>query len=132
MRRAIAAPILALALLGAPPAALGQSAGDEQYVDPFQGDGGGQQEQPAPSPQPQPAPVPEPQPAPAPEQPAAPAAPAEGGDGTTGTAPPAAEPAQAQAAPGGPTLPRTGAPVLLLGAAGYALLLAGIAIRRQT
>jgi hypothetical protein len=129
MRRAIAALILAVALLGAPAAALGQSAGDDQYVDPFQGEGGGQQEQPAPAPEPQPAPPPE-QPAPAPEQPAAPAAPAEGGDGTTATAPAAVEPAQAES--GGPTLPRTGAPVLLLGAAGYALLLAGIAIRRQT
>jgi hypothetical protein len=125
MRRAIAALTLLLALLGAPAAALGQSAGDEQYVDPFQGEGGGQPEQPAP--ESQPAPAPEPQPAP--EQPTAPAAPAESGNGVTETAPPAAVPAQTDSA--APTLPRTGAPILVLAAAGYALLLAGIAIRRS-
>jgi hypothetical protein len=112
MQRALAALILAVALLAAPAAAFAQSAGDEQYTDPFQGGEGGQAEQPA---QPQP----EPEPAPPAEEPAG-QLPAE--EGTT-----TAEPAQAS-----PTLPRTGAPVLLLAAAGYALLLAGIAIRRQT
>jgi hypothetical protein len=108
MPRAIAALILAVALLAAPAAALAQSAGDEQYVDPFQGEGnGGQAEQQ--------------EPAPAPEQPAEPAPSVESDA-------PAAEPAQESA----PTLPRTGAPVVLLAAAGYALLLAGTAIRRQT
>jgi hypothetical protein len=110
MHRAIAALILAVALLAAPASALAQSAGDEQYVDPFQdGGGGGQAEQQ------------EPQPEPAPEQPAEPAPSVEGDA-------PAAEAAQESA----PTLPRTGAPVVLFAAAGYALLLAGIAIRRQT
>jgi hypothetical protein len=112
MHRGIAALILAVVLLAAPAAALAQSAGDEQYVDPFQGEGnGGQAEQPEPAPAPEPAP----------EQPSEPL-PSADGDA------PAAEPAQESA----PTLPRTGAPVVLFAAAGYALLLAGIAIRRQT
>jgi hypothetical protein len=110
MHRAIAALILAVALLAAPASALAQSAGDEQYVDPFQdGGGGGQAEQQ------------EPQPEPAPAEPAEPAPSVESDA-------PAAEAAQESA----PTLPRTGAPVVLFAAAGYALLLAGIAIRRQT
>jgi hypothetical protein len=113
MQRALAALILAAALLAAPGAAFAQSAGDEQYTDPFQGDaGGGQTEQPAQT-------QPEPEPAPPPEQPAG-QVPAEEGA--------AAESAQTTS----PTLPRTGAPVALLAAAGYALMLAGIAIRRQT
>jgi hypothetical protein len=112
MHRAIAALILAVAVLAAPGAAFAQSAGDEQYVDPFQGEeNGGQAE-----------PQEQAEPAPAPEQPAAPAPAAEGAES------PAAEPAQTAS----PTLPRTGAPLVMLAAAGYALLLAGIAIRRQT
>jgi hypothetical protein len=118
MTRALVALILGVAMLAAPAAVQAQSAGDDQYVDPFQGGGG---EEPAPQPE---------APAPAP-------APAPGGNGTVETAPggngtaepaPSAEPAQADA----PTLPRTGAPVVLFAAAGYALLLAGIAIRRTT
>jgi hypothetical protein len=109
MHRGIAALILALALLAAPAAALAQSAGDEQYVDPFQGEpNGGQAEQPPP------------------EEPSAPPPPAAEEAPATESAP-AAEAAQ----PASPTLPRTGAPLVLLAAAGYALLLAGIAIRRQ-
>jgi hypothetical protein len=110
MLRAIAAPILVVALLAAPGSALAQSAGDEQYVDPFQEESGGQAEQPE-------------EPAAPPEEPAEPL-PAAEGDAQTEA--PAAEPAQTG------TLPRTGAPVVLFAAAGYALLLAGIAIRRQT
>jgi hypothetical protein len=114
MHRALAALILALALLAAPASALAQSAGDEQYVDPFQGEeNGGQSEQQAPEQDPQPAPVPE-----------QPSEPVPAGDGE-------ASPAEA-AQEASPTLPRTGAPVILFAAAGYALLLAGIAIRRQT
>jgi hypothetical protein len=110
MHRGITALILALALLAAPTAALAQSPGDEQYVDPFQGDpNGGQAEQPAP------------------EEPAAQPPPTAEEAPATESAP-AAEAAQ----PASPTLPRTGAPVVLLAAAGYVLLLAGIAIRRQT
>jgi hypothetical protein len=114
MTRALTALILAVALLAAPAAAFAQSAGDDQYVDPFQGgDGAGQQEDPAPQP----------------EEPAAPP-PAESAPGGNGTAEPT--PSVEAAQEGSPTLPRTGAPVVLLAAAGYALLLAGIAIRRQT
>jgi hypothetical protein len=114
MQRALAALMLVAAMLALPAAAFAQSAGDEQYTDPFQGGGnGGQAEQPAQE-------QPEPAPAPPPEQPA--------GQVPAEEDAPAAEPAQTTS----PTLPRTGAPVVLLAAAGYALLLAGIAIRRQT
>ena len=93
---------------------MAQSAGEEQYVDPFQG---GEQQ---PSEAPQEAP-PEP-PAEAIEPaPAAPAAPSDAAGEAT------AEPAQVDT----PTLPRTGFPAILLLSAGYALLLAGIAIRRK-
>jgi hypothetical protein len=120
MHRAVAALTLVLALLAASGTALAQSAGDEQYVDPFQGgQGGGQAQQPEPAPQP--------------EQPAAPAPEggAVGGQATTEPAP-TPDPAPAEPAPtAAPTLPRTGLPAALLAAAGYALLLAGIAIRRK-
>jgi hypothetical protein len=101
--------IAVLASLCVPAATLAQSAGDEQYTDPF----AEQDEAPAQQGQ---------------EQPAAPPAetPAEPSPGGNGEAE-AAEAAQ----PASPTLPRTGAPVLLLAAAGYALLLGGVAIRRQ-
>ena len=121
MPRALTALILAVALLAAPAAALAQSAGDEQYVDPFRAarTAAEQQEQ-RPS-----------------SRAAARAArgagravrhrrAGAGGDGTAEPAP-AAEATQATS----PTLPRTGVPVLLLAATGYALLLAGIAIRRK-
>jgi LPXTG-motif cell wall-anchored protein len=120
MQRALTALIVAVAMLALPAGALAQSAGDDQYVDPFQNDGGGRQEEPAPAPE---------EPAAPPEEPAAPppAEPAPGGNGTA-SAEPSAEAAQETA----PTLPRTGAPVILFAAAGYALLLAGLAIRRKT
>ncbi|HEV3378708.1 MAG TPA: hypothetical protein VG126_15665 [Thermoleophilaceae bacterium] len=125
MSRVLIALIMAVAVLAAPAVAHAQSAGDEQYVDPFQGGnggggggGGGGQEQPAE----QPAAPPEQPAAPAPAEPAAPAP---GGNGTASSAP-SAEATQ----PTSPTLPRTGGPVVLLAALGYALLLAGIAIRR--
>jgi hypothetical protein len=107
--------LLAALLLALPGSAFAQSAGDEQYTDPF-----AEQDQ-APAEQ-------------QPEQPAAPPSgtaepsPGEGGGGEAAAAP--AEEAGA-AQPESPTLPRTGAPVLLLAAAGYALLLGGFAIRRQ-
>ena len=113
--RSLVALLAVAASLAVPAGALAQSAGDEQYTDPF-----GQEEPAAPQ-------------EPAPEQPAEPppeaAAPAPGGDGSVEPAP-VTEADAAQEA--GPTLPRTGAPVILLAAAGYALLLAGIAIRRKT
>jgi hypothetical protein len=100
-----------------PAAALAQSAGDEQYVDPFQGG----EEQPSQAPQEEPQ-------APPPEVPAQPAEPA-----PAAPAPPPVEEGSVTAAPtqtASPTLPRTGFPVALLLPAGYALLLAGVALRR--
>ena len=105
--------LLAALLLALPGSAFAQSAGDEQYTDPF-----AEQDQ-----------------APAEQQPEQPAAPPSGsaepslGGGGDGAAAPAEEAGAGQ--PASPTLPRTGAPVLLLAAAGYALLLGGFAIRRQ-
>jgi hypothetical protein len=118
MHRAFAALLVIAALLAVPAAALAQSAGDEQYVDPFQGG----EEQPAEAPQEVPAEPTEPAaPAPAAPAPATPPSGAvEGGEVT-------AEPSQSEA----PALPRTGMPAVLLLSAGYALLLAGVALRRQ-
>jgi hypothetical protein len=114
--------LVALALsLALPSAALAQSAGDEQYTDPFgEGDSGGQTQEPSPDqPVEQPSGTPEPAPAP-------------GGNGTAEPAPTAeAAPAPEAAQDGSPTLPRTGAPVILFAAIGYVLLLAGTAIRRK-
>jgi hypothetical protein len=129
MSRALTLLFVAAAFMAAPAAALAQSAGDEQYTDPFGGEEPAGQQQ---------------EPAPAPEQPVEPppssAEPAPGGNGTAGAvATPEAAPAPApEAAPtaeatqeGSATLPRTGGPVVLVAAIGYALLLAGIAIRRK-
>ena len=99
----------------AAPAAVAQSAGDDQYEDPFGGqDPGGGEDEPQPTPEPT---APEPTaPAPAPEP----------------TDPPAAEPIAPAAEPGSaqqPELPRTGldaAPMLAIGAV---LLGGGIALR---
>jgi hypothetical protein len=113
LRSLPALAVLAVSLAG-PASALAQSAGDEQYSDPFdspdtpaQQESGGSQE-----------------PGTAPETGSAP--PAVGGNGTAAPAP-TAEPAQT----GTSALPRTGLPLVVLAAAGYALLLAGVAIRRQ-
>jgi hypothetical protein len=113
MDRALVALLAVVALLAIPGAALAQSAGDEQYVDPFQG---GEQQ---PSEAPQEAPAAPTEPAPAEPAPAAPATPSEQGEVTVA-------PTQTEA----PTLPRTGFPALLFLSAGYALLLAGVALRR--
>jgi hypothetical protein len=110
--------LVVLALLSAlvvPSAAFGQSAGDEQYSDPFGGDEPQQQEQPAQS-QPQ---QPE-APAGTVEQPAAPA-PSDGGGEV------AAAPAQAT----DPSLPVTGLPALVLLAVGAGMLAAGLLVRRR-
>jgi len=107
MHRAFAALLVIAALLALPAAALAQSAGDEQYVDPFQGG----EEQPEQAPQEEPAEPVEP----------APAAPP---SGSGEVAPEAAQTEE-------PTLPRTGLPVVLFASAGYALLLAGVALRRK-
>jgi hypothetical protein len=129
MPRALIALLTAAALLAAPAVALAQSAGDEQYTDPFQGGDGGGQEQPA---QQREQPV-EPAPTePAEPAPTEPAEPAPGGNGTAEAAPSTEGAPTADAAQdGSAALPRTGGPVVLVGAIGYALLLAGIAIRRK-
>jgi LPXTG-motif cell wall-anchored protein len=105
MRRLLAL-FLALSMLALPSVAAAQSAGDEQYADPF-----GQTEQPNGS---QEQPAPEPQPAPAPATPAAPAEQAVASQ-------------QAQA----PTLPATGMPAHLLASMGALLLASGALLRRR-
>ena len=108
-RRRLAA-LLAAALLAAPAPALAQSAGDEQYEDPFAGEN---QSQPEPTPTPAPAEQEPATAAPAPESTAEPAAPA-----------PAAVPASQQQ-----QLPRTGFEAFPILAAGAVLLAGGIALR---
>jgi hypothetical protein len=111
MRRLVAV-FLALCLLALPAVASAQSAGDEQYADPF-----GQTEQPSES-QDQPAPAPEAEPVPAPAPaPAEPVAPEEQ----------AVAAQQADA----PTLPATGLPAHLLASAGALLFASGAALRRR-
>ena len=106
MRRSVA-PVLAPFLLALPAAALAQSAGDEQYADPF-----GQTEEPE-------------------------RLPGEAPSDTRARRPrrrrSAAAPAQEQAVvhrTGAPTLPRTGPPAHLLAGAGALLLAAGGTLRR--
>jgi LPXTG-motif cell wall-anchored protein len=91
-----------------PAAAWGQSAGDDQYQDPFGGQDSGEQAPEADEPEAAPAPA-------APEP--APAAP------TSTTA---------QAPNGEPQLPRTGADEGLVALAGGVLLASGLALRRRT
>lgn len=102
---------LVVTALAFPGAAFGQSAGDDQYEDPFapteEPAGGGAQE-------------PEPQPDPAPAAPA-PAAPA-----------PAPAATSAQSPNGGAQLPRTGADEGWVALAGAVMLAAGIALRVRT
>jgi LPXTG-motif cell wall-anchored protein len=97
-------------LLLAPAAAVAQSAGDDQYADPF-GDEEQQQAQSTPAPA---APAPAPAPAPPATAPAASAG--------------AAQAPQA-AAPGAATLPRTGRDALAAALAGIALIAGGLALR---
>jgi hypothetical protein len=101
--------LLAVSLFAVPSVALAQSAGDEQYNDPF-----GEVDEPSGS-QDQPAPAQEPAPAPAPAQ----------------DAPAAGEEAVASQQASGPTLPVTGAPVLLLATVGAMLLAGGAALGRR-
>jgi hypothetical protein len=108
MKRLLAL-LLALCLVAFPSAALAQSAGDEQYADPF-----GEVEEPSGT-QGDPAP----EPAPAPES--APADPAVAGEQVVASQ-------QADV----PTLPVTGAPAALLGGGGALLIAAGAALRRRT
>jgi len=108
-RRTLAVAGTLLALL--PSAAAAQSAGDEQYADPF-GDDQGQQSQEA-TPTPTPAPA---QTAPAP----APAAPAPA---------PAAAPTAAAAPAQAAQLPRTGWDAAVPGLLGLIFVAAGVALR---
>jgi LPXTG-motif cell wall-anchored protein len=94
-------------LLLAPAAAVAQSAGDDQYADPF-GDEEQQQAQSTPAPA-----------APAPAAPATTPAPS----GGAAQAPTAAAPGAA------PTLPRTGHGALVAALAGVALIASGLALR---
>ena len=114
-RRPLAALLTALAL-ACPGTALAQSAGDDQYEDPFPS--GQEQEQPAPEAAPEPAPeaAPEAVPEAAPE-----AAPA-----PQGTPAPAAA-----AAAGQEQLPYTGLETGLVAAAGALLLGTGATLRRH-
>jgi hypothetical protein len=105
MRRLVTL-LLAAFLLAMPSAALAQSAGDEQYADPF-----GQVDEPNGS-QEEPAPAPEPVPAQS--------------DDSLGTS----EPVVAQQTDS-PTLPATGLPVGLLAGTGALLLAAGTTLRRR-
>jgi LPXTG-motif cell wall-anchored protein len=121
LRRRLALLTAAFCLAG-PAAALAQSAGDDQYTDPFGGSGGGQQEEPAATPEPAPAPAGEPTPAPVAAAPAEPA-----------SAPGTSTPGETAAAgSGGTELPRTGAPTGLVVALGATLLLGGLLLRRRT
>jgi hypothetical protein len=103
--------LLAALLLALPSGALAQSAGDEQYADPFEQPQEQPQEQPSGS-QDEPAPAPEP-------------APAESSQTATATETQVAQETDS------PTLPATGLPVALLAGAGGLLLAAGSMLRRQ-
>jgi hypothetical protein len=112
--------ILALvAALAVPGAAFGQSAGDEQYSDPFAGEDQQQQNQQPQQQDQQPAPQPE-APAEPVEQPAAPA-PSDS----------SAEEATAPSESSDPSLPVTGLPALTLLALGAGMLATGLLVRRR-
>jgi hypothetical protein len=105
--------LLILALLAAlvvPSAAVGQSAGDEQYSDPF---GEDQQEQ-----------------QPASQQPETPAQPVEQ-PAETAPASGSGEEAAAPAQSSDPSLPVTGVPALTLLALGAGMLATGLLVRRR-
>ena len=111
MRRLLTV-LAALSVLALPPAALAQSAGDEQYADPFGqvDEQGGSQGQ-------QPGETPEAAPAPAPAQTAQ--------TDELGTSEPEIVPTAA------PTLPATGFPAGLVAGAGALLLASGTTLRRR-
>ena len=105
MRRLVTV-ILAASMLVLPSAALAQSAGDEQYADPFgqTGDQGGSDGQQAQAPEAEPAPA------------------------QSGEALGQSEPEITTAA--APTLPATGLPAVLLAGSGALLLAGGTTLRR--
>jgi LPXTG-motif cell wall-anchored protein len=104
MDRRRLAVLVAACALALPGAAFGQSAGDEQYEDPF----GGDQEQAEPTPEP--------------ETPAA-------SDTAQATPTPVPAATTAQATPAQEQLPRTGADAGLLALGGAVLLAGGLALR---
>jgi hypothetical protein len=111
LRSRLAALTIAL-LLAAPGAAFAQSAGDEQYADPF---GGDDQEQATPTPTPEPD------------------TPVSSDDGTQATAQatPTPTPASGSAAAAQEQLPRTGGDPLPFVVAGFWILLGGVALRAK-
>jgi hypothetical protein len=111
LRSRLAAVTIAF-VLAAPAAAFAQSAGDEQYQDPFAGDG---QEQATPTP----TPVPD--------------TPVSSDDGTQATAQatPTPMPASGSAAAAQEQLPRTGNDPFLPAVAGFWLLIGGVALRAK-
>jgi hypothetical protein len=115
IRRPLAALAAALVVLAAPAPALAQSAGDDQYQDPFGGNSGGDSSGNGGSPDGGGSAPSAPAPAPAPATPAADPAPVQ----------------PAATAPAGVQLPYTGSPVpaALLAAAGTLLLAGGITLR---
>ena len=110
-RRRIATLTAAL-VLAAPGAAFAQSAGDEQYEDPFAGD---DQEQATPTPTPEPD------------------TPVSSDDGTQATAQatPTPTPASGSAAAAQEQLPRTGNDPITPAVAGFWILLGGVALRAK-
>jgi hypothetical protein len=108
--RARIACAVTAAALAVPSAALAQSAGDEQYDDPF---GGEDQEQATPTPEPD--------------------TPVSSDDGTQATAQatPTPTPAPGSAAAAQEQLPRTGGDPLPFAVAGFWILLGGVALRAK-
>jgi hypothetical protein len=124
MRRAVAFLML-LTVLVPPSAAIAQSAGDEQYTDPFASPEQEPQQQPQeqePQAPAEPAPV-----EPAPAEPA----PAEATPAPTPSAEAPATADSSAAQPADPSLPVTGLPALMLLVAGAGMIAVGAALRRR-
>jgi hypothetical protein len=119
MRRA-AALLMLLTALAMPSAAFAQSAGDEQYADPFGAEDQQQQEEKQAEQQPQ-----------AEQEPAAPAEPVEPAPSSAPAAESSGDVAAAPAQTSEPTLPVTGLPALFMLAAGTGLLAAGAVVRHR-
>ena len=125
-RRTFAAALATVAALSLAPAALAQSAGDDQYSDPLAG--GGQEPRQSPS---TPGGGDTPSPAPPPPAPAPAPAPAPSGPDTS-TSDDAPSRSTATAPVGGETLPHTGAEPAPAVATGLLLLLGGALLRQRT
>jgi hypothetical protein len=118
MRRA-AAFLMLLTALAVPSTAVAQSAGDEQYSDPFGPEEPQQQEEPQAEEQP------------AEEQPVQPAEPVEQAPSVEPAAGSSGDVAAAPAQSGDPSLPVTGLPALSMFVVGAGLLAAGAVVRRR-